>query len=37
MGVTYYSDMAPEQFGTFARAFIAMFRITIGRFASAPA
>ena len=31
VGVTYYSSDAPDQFGTFARGFIAMFRITIGR------
>ncbi len=31
VGVTYYADAAPQRFGTFCRAFIAMFGITIGR------
>jgi len=30
VGVTFYSQIAPEQFGTFCRAFIAMFNITVG-------
>ena len=29
-GVTFFSEMAPNEYGTFARAFVSMFRITIG-------
>ena len=34
IGVTFYSDTAPDFFGSFARAFIAMFRIMLGRCAA---
>jgi hypothetical protein len=30
VGVTFFSDLAPGYFDTFARAFVSMFRITIG-------
>ena len=30
VGVTFFAEDAPEYFGNFSRAFIAMFRITIG-------
>jgi hypothetical protein len=29
VSVTYYSEVAPERFGTFCRAFIAMFTLTM--------
>ena len=31
MGVTFFSTKSPENFDTFCRAFVSMFRITIGR------
>ena len=31
MGVTFFSSKSPENFDTFCRAFVSMFRITIGR------
>jgi len=30
VGATFYADSAPAEFGTFCRAFVAMFRITVG-------
>ena len=30
IGVTFFGDLNPEFFGTFCRAFIAMFRMTMG-------
>ena len=35
IAVTFYGDAAPESFGTFARGFVAMFRIMIGRWGAA--
>ena len=35
IAVTFYGDVAPESFGTFARGFVAMFRIMIGRWGAA--
>jgi hypothetical protein len=29
VSVTYFSEVAPERFGTFGRAFIAMFTLTM--------
>ena len=30
MGVTFYSDEAPQEFGKFDRALITMYRLTAG-------
>ncbi len=31
VGVTFFGQQSPEDFDTFCRAFVSMFRITIGR------